>query len=156
MTTTDTTRRKARIATDNSLPSKTVQSDVNRAEIRHIVQRFEATGIVDHMRDVDLKFEDITDFSDYGDAMQKLKEAERRFMELPSKLREVFNHNVGEWLDTAHDQAKFDALRPQFEKLGLLEPATPPATPPTTPPATPPTTAPATPPTSPAPTPPTT
>ena len=113
---------RRRVQTQNLSDSRTVQSDVNQAEIKNILANYEATGIMQHMRDVDLQFRDVTEFNDLADAMQQAKEAESVFLTLPPKLREVFNNDVADWLDAAHDPAKIESLRPQLEELGVLEP----------------------------------
>lgn len=121
----DTLRRKPRVQTVNDLPSKTVQADVVRTEIRHILAKYRQVGIIEHLRDVDLQFRDVTEFEDYADMARQTKDAEQVFMGLPSKVREVFGHDVMNWLDAAHDAEKLEALRPRLEKLGVLEPKAP-------------------------------
>jgi len=131
------TARRARVRTVNTLPSMTVQSDVARAEIKHILAKYRQVGVIEHMRNVDLQFRDVSEFSDFSDMMYQSKVAEAAFMRLPSKVREVFHHDVAEWLDAAHDKAKLDALLPELEKLGLVvapaAPAGAPAAPAVTP-----------------------
>jgi len=126
----DESARRARVRTVNTLPSRTVQSDVVRAEIKHILAKYRQVGVLEHMRNVDLQFRDVSEFSDFADVMYQSKVAESAFMRLPSKVREVFHHDVAEWLDAAHDKAKLDALLPELEKLGLVvAPPAPPAAP---------------------------
>lgn len=117
----DTGRK--RVQTVNTEPSMTVQSDEVRADIREILKRYNALGIVDHMAQVDRVFRDVSEFQDFADMMQQTKVAEAEFMKLPSKLREVFDHDVMKWLDAAHDPEKLEALRPQLEALGVMEKA---------------------------------
>lgn len=124
----DTGRR--RVQTVNALPSKTVQADRDRADIRHIIRKYETTGVLINMAKVDLAFRDVTEFEDFGDLMQQAKEAEAAFMRLPAELRKVFRNDVNFWLDCAHDEEKLDELAPQLRKLGMLEqvdPTPPPA-----------------------------
>lgn len=103
-------------------PSRTVQSDVFSSEIRHILAKYEATGFIAEMRNVDLTYRDVTEFEDYADLNRQTAEARMAFMRLPSKVREVFDHDVGKWLDAANDPQKLEALRPRLEKLGLMQP----------------------------------
>jgi len=116
-------RRKPRVQTVNTEPSKTVQSDLQRTEIKHILAKYRQVGIVDHLRSVDLQFRDVSEFTDFSDLMLQSAQAKQVFMNLPSKVREVFGHDVAVWLDVAHDPTRLEALRPQLEKLGVLEPA---------------------------------
>ena len=55
-------------------------------------------------------FKDVSEFTDLADALNQAKVAEVEFLKLPSKVREIFEHDVAVWLDTAHDQEKRDAL----------------------------------------------
>lgn len=120
-------RRRPRVQTVNELPSMTVQSDVAKAEIRQILAKFRQIGVVEHLRNVDLQFRDVSEFVDFGDMMQQSAAAREVFMRLPSKVREVFGHDVAVWLDAAHDPVKLDALRPELERLGVLKPEEVPA-----------------------------
>lgn len=131
-------RRRPRLQTENTEPSLTVQSDVMRSDIKHVLAKYKQVGIVEHMREVDLQFRDVSEFTDFGDLMRQSADAQRAFMKLPSKVRELFHHSAAEWLDAAHDAEKLDALRPELERLGLVKPAAagaPPAGPAAVPPA---------------------
>lgn len=133
----DDGRRKPRVRTFNDEPSKTVQSEADQADIKEIIQRYEKNGVLIRPSDVDLQFRDVSEFSDFSDLMMQTKVAEAEFMRLPSKVREVFGHSVEKWLDAAHDPEKLTELRPQLEKLGVIEPVPSPPAPPA-PPAAPP------------------
>ncbi len=98
-----------RVRTDNTEPSKTVQSDAHLADLNVIMSEFLEEGR-DILGDTELMFADVSDFGDYQDVMLEVRRAEETFMALPSKVREIFNHNVTEWLDTAHDQDKREKL----------------------------------------------
>lgn len=118
---------RRRVQTTDFGPSKTVQGDAVRADIRHIMKKYRAMGIMDHLAQVDLTFRDVSEFTDFADLMRQTKDAEMAFMKLPSKLREVFDHDVMKWLDAAHDPEKVEALRPKLEKLGVMKPKEAPA-----------------------------
>ncbi len=95
--------------TDNTEPSKTVQSDAHLADLNVIMSAFLEEGR-DILGDAELMFADVSDFGDYQDVMLEVRRAEETFMALPSKVREIFNHNVTQWLDTAHDDDKRQKL----------------------------------------------
>ena len=113
-----------RVVTMNDEESRTVQQDKDNADIRKIMARYQATGVVDHLRAVDLAWRDVTEFTDMSDALRQSKDAEAQFMKLPSKLREAFDHDVGKWLDVAHDGVDHEnhtEVRGRLEKLGVLD-----------------------------------
>lgn len=114
-------RRKPRVQTVNDEESMTMQSDRDSADIRTILRRYDQTGVL-LRRDVHLEFRDVSQFEDYADMARQTKEAEAVFMSLAPEVRRVFNNDVYQWLDAAHDQDKFEALRPQLEKVGAIEP----------------------------------
>lgn len=110
-------RERVRTVRPDDEEKQVVQSDAHRADITKILARYRQVGIVDHLNTAEAMFRDITEFQDFGDAMLMAKEAEKEFMKLPSKIREVFDHDVATWLDAAHDQEKRDAL----VEAGIIE-----------------------------------
>lgn len=132
-------RRGLRVQTINDDESLTVQSDRFEADIKHILAKYEATGVLARLPQVALEFRDVQEFTDFATLARRGKEAELEFMQLPSKVREVFDHDWTRWLDAAHDGAT-DAQRAKLVDLGVLEAVadpTPPAPvdPPPPPPA---------------------
>lgn len=111
-------RGKSRVQTVNTDPSETIQSDAHLADIEQVIRSFANDG-GDMLDNVAMVFADVSQFGDYHDVMLEVKKAEATFMELPSKVREIFGHSVETWLDTAHDEDKRDAL----VEAGFLEPA---------------------------------
>ncbi len=103
-------RGKKRFQTDNFGESQTIQSDNHNADINKIMERFKQTGIIDSLDAGELMFKDVSEFTDLADALNQAKIAEVEFMKLPSKVREIFDHDVAVWLDSAHDEEKRDAL----------------------------------------------
>ncbi len=98
-----------RVITKNDQPSETIVSDAHLADINNIMRTFarDGVGILD---EAVLQFGDVSDFTDLADALNQARKAEVEFLKLPSKVREVFNHDVAQWLDTAHDADKRQAL----------------------------------------------
>jgi len=108
---------RTKYQTVNELPSNTVISDQKKADINHILKRYKSVGIIDHLNLTAATYQDVTKFSDFADVMRTAKAAETEFMQLPSKVREAFDHDVANWLDTAHDPEKRQAL----VDAGLIE-----------------------------------
>ncbi len=117
---TEDYRGKPRVRTVNTDPSMTVQSDSHLADITNIMANYAETGL-DQLDETEMIFRDVSEFTDLQDALQQAREAEVQFLKLPSKVREVYDHDVAIWLDTAHDDDKRDAL----VQLGYLKKKTP-------------------------------
>lgn len=90
--------------TVNDQPSETVQSDAHLTDIQHIMKQFGIVGMSEHLDLTDRQFMDVSEFTDYADMMNHVREAETAFMDLPSKIRERFDHDVFKWLDAAHER----------------------------------------------------
>lgn len=103
-------RGRPRVQTLNEGPSLTVQSDAQGADIREILSKYRQFGLQNRLDSAEALYMDLGEFTDYADAMRNLREAEAYFMRLPSKVREVFNHDVAEFLDSAHDADKRQLL----------------------------------------------
>ncbi len=102
----------------NDDPSETVQSHAPQADVKEIIKKYRQVGIIENLRNTEGIFMDVTGFNDFGDVARQAKVAEIEFMKLPSKIREIFHHDVYEWLDTAHDPEKRQAL----VDAGVIEP----------------------------------
>ncbi len=115
-------RGKPRVQTLNKEPSETVQSDAHLADITTILSKFGQQGM-EMLDETALVYADVSEFSDFHDVMLQVREADVAFLKLPSKVREIFGHDVAVWLDTAHDEDKRDALvAAGFLKLVEVDP----------------------------------
>ncbi len=111
---------QAAFQTVNVLPSCVVESDAVEADIQTILTRHGIQGVIEHLNQAELVYGDVSDLTDFADAMRQVKEAEGMFLQLPSKVREAFEHDPAIWLDAANDGMtgeQFDKL----VKLGFLE-----------------------------------
>ena len=120
-------RGKARVQTVNELPSLTVQADLQKADINHVLKKYKELGIVDHLAQVDAIFMDVDEHDDFVGIMQTAKTAEYHFMQLPPELRNVFNGDAAEWLAASEDPSRIENYRTGLERLGLLDPLPEPA-----------------------------
>lgn len=96
--------------------SKTVQSDAQLASIQEILKA--AGGLPQMLDTVDAQFMDVSEFTDYSDMMREVRGAELAFMQLDPKVRALFNHDVYEWLDRAHEERRAAAPREERERDG--------------------------------------
>lgn len=101
----------------------------DECDINVIMRRYTQTGRLPTMP-VNAVFGDFSETGDYQTMLQQVMDAQRAFDELPSHLRERFNHNPGTLLNFLHDPNNLD----EAVKLGLV---TTTAKPPTTPSPTP-------------------
>lgn len=108
---------RSRYQTVNDDPSMTVQSDAHLADIQQILKKFGATGIIEHLDDVQAQYADISEFSDYADVMRHVRMAEEGFMKLPAQIRMEFDNDVANWLDAAHDPDKRVAIADDLDDL---------------------------------------
>ncbi len=111
-------RGRPPVQTVNDEPSLTVQSEADQADIIKILKKYRQVGIIDHLNLTESTFQDVSSFTDFADVIRTAKEAELQFLELPSKVREIFDHDVANWLDTAHDPEK----RASLVAAGIIEP----------------------------------
>lgn len=107
--------------TINDMESRTVQGDAFRADINTILRTFDVGQVAQSLDLADANFMDISEFTDYRDALDHAKSAQADFMKLHPDVRAIFDNDVAVWLDTAHDEDKRQALI----KAGFLEDPTP-------------------------------
>ncbi len=110
-------RGKPRVQTMFHDESLTVQSDAHLADINKIMGTFldEGTSLLD---EAELVYADVSEFTDLADALHQARDAEIDFLKLPSKVREIFDHDVAVWLDTAFDDDK----RARLVEAGFIKP----------------------------------
>jgi len=107
------------------------QCDVNK-----IIAKYKATGTLTHVRNAQQGvYADLTEITDYHDALNKIHRANTAFSELPAQLRLKLNNNpenlINYLLNPENDQ---EAVKLGLKTPKASEPAAPaePETPPTT------------------------
>lgn len=116
-------RGRPRVQTVFEDPSLTVQSDADRASIRHILGKYKEMGLAAGMQAAG-EFVDLSELTDYTQAMRVVRASETAFMQLPAEARKVFKNDPATWLDAVQgaefgDQEKMD----QLVKAGLVKAA---------------------------------
>lgn len=97
---------------------RTKQSHKDECDINQIMSRFQRTGAITHFNQHSAHYEDLTGF-DYTEAMQQVAAAQSMFNELPSSLRDRFQHDPANFLDFVQDPANTH----EMAELGLLNEA---------------------------------
>jgi len=96
---------------------RTVQSDLQDADINVIVARFGITGKIPENFRLP-SYEDYDEVFDFHSAQLAILDGEREFMRLPADIRKQFDHDAGAFLDFAANPDNIDALR----DMGLAKP----------------------------------
>jgi phage internal scaffolding protein len=109
----------------SNLPSMTKQQHFDDCDINKIVARFDATGVLEHIRDVEPQFIDATTMS-YHDAHNLVAAANSAFGSLDAQMRYRFNNSPAEFVSFLEDSRN----DPEAITLGLkIAPILPPEPP---------------------------
>lgn len=104
-------------------PSKTVQSEAEAADINTIVRRFGITGELPIAQRVPLNLDFSDGDIDYRTCLDKVRNAEAAFRDLPAPIRSRFDNDAAQFIAFVEDDGNLDEAR----KLGLIPPAKDPA-----------------------------
>lgn len=112
--------------THNTDPSLTILSDAKAADMKEILKDHGISNILDHLAHTDAQFLDVSEMSDYADVMREARKADMEFMKLPAEVRSLFDNDVANWLDAAHDVDKGARIYERVQGEGTPEvPAAP-------------------------------
>lgn len=106
-----------RVPKDPSGTSRTKQSFKDDCDINAIVRRWQATGVLEHVLNIEPRYGDFSNATDYLDAKQRVINAERNFEALPSSLREASGNDPAKFIEWIHDPEN----RQELEAEGLGE-----------------------------------
>lgn len=95
---------KVQQRTVNTLPSRTKQSMSENLDVNNIIKRYKKTGILQRATDFEGIYGDFTTY-DLREAIEKVRDAEKLFMEVPSKIRNQFENNAAAFIDFATNPA---------------------------------------------------
>lgn len=109
---------RERIRESISFPDqgRTKQSFHDETNINNIMARFEKTGVLEHVREYEGSYGDVTGAVSYHDAMNITLRANDMFAQLPAKIRVKFFNNPGVFLEAVDDPDRQDELI----ELGVL------------------------------------
>lgn len=112
-----TFRLRKRVGLEFLEPSLTVQDSRDECDVNYIMAKYERTGLIKH-REQDLQYGDFSKIADYHVAMNVVAHANTMFFDLPSRIRERFGNDPGEFLKFASDEKNVD----EMIELGLKKP----------------------------------
>lgn len=96
---------------------RTKQSFLQEVDINRIIDKYDNTGIITHLNRAEARYEDVSDLTDFYDAMETVRRANVEFMKLPAHVRKIFDNDPAKFLDAAHDPEKRDKLA----EAGLID-----------------------------------
>lgn len=114
-------RGRPRVQTLFDDPSLTVQSDAERASIKHILGKYREMGVVAGMQQAG-EFVDLSELTDYASAMRVVKASEHAFMQLPASARKAFKNDPAEWLDAVQGADSDPEKKNALVEAGLIPP----------------------------------
>lgn len=109
---------RKRVAIESFEPTLTKQSFQNECDINHIMARYEKTGLVDHVRQVEGHYGNYIAAADYHGACNQVLAAQDMFMTLPAAVRSRFANDAGAFLMFVQDPKN----RKEMADMGLLKP----------------------------------
>lgn len=97
-------------------PSMVKRAFKDECNINTIMDRYQKTGLVDHVNTHQGHYGDFSDLPDYQAALNAVIIAEDTFSSLPSSLRKRFNNDPATFLDFVQNEENI----PEMERLGLI------------------------------------
>lgn len=88
--------------------SETLVKQAHKAEcdINNILAQYKRTGIITHVRNTGVRYEDLPDEIDFQTALHIVRDAEEAFLALPASVRERFQNDPAQLLAALHDPAR--------------------------------------------------
>lgn len=114
-------------------PSLAKQSFAEECDINAILNRWQKTGVIDHINDAAPQYMDVALVGDYHQSLNAVVQAQESFMALPAVIRARFGNDPGAFLAFAADPANAKAMidlglatqgdSPEGQPEGSQEPA---------------------------------
>lgn len=105
-------------------PEKTMakQSFKEECDINTIMAKYQKTGLIEHVQNVQAQYGDFTSVTDYQLSLNQVIAAQAAFEQLPARVRERFLNDPSRLMAFLED----DKNRDEAVRLGLIEPSPPP------------------------------
>jgi len=108
--------RRKRVQIKFKQESKTEQSHMAALNVNKIVAKYQKTGLLPNRQGKEPMYGDFTGIEDFHTCQNRIVEAKRDFMSLPSDIRERFHNDPGELVQFINDPDNIEEAR----ELGLL------------------------------------
>jgi len=108
---------RLRVSLSEFLPSQAKQEFKQECDINNILNRYRATGIIEHVNRYQGEYADLGEPCDFQTAQNIIIEAKAAFESLPAAIRKRFDNNPHEFLEFVHDPKN----RPEMAEMGLLK-----------------------------------
>lgn len=89
---------------------RTHQSFKDESNINLIMAKYAKTGLLDHLNTHQGDYGNFIGYADYHTSMNQIKEAEAAFATIPSKIREKFANDAGQFLTFVQNPDNFDEM----------------------------------------------
>lgn len=103
-------------------PSLTKQSMKAETDINNILARYAKSGLLTHLAGGTPQWLDVSEVSDYREAIERVRAADTWFSGLPAKMRETFHNDPAAFLDFASDPSN-DKMMAELGLEGRVKPA---------------------------------
>lgn len=110
-------RSTKRLSVDCSKDGRTHQSFKDECDINNVMSKWQRTGVLQHTPIAVPRYEDVSAYDSYHDALNMVIQANESFDSLPSKVRARFANDPAEFLAFCDDPANAGEL----VSLGLAQ-----------------------------------
>lgn len=97
---------------------KTKQTFKDQVDPNKMAETFKRSGLLPNLREGELRYVDVSEVGDLHTALTRVREAERAFLNLPSKIRERFGGDPAQMIAFLQDPKN----KKEGQELGLLKP----------------------------------
>jgi phage internal scaffolding protein len=112
-----TERKYPRVRSAVGSESRTKQSFRTECNINKIMEKHQRTGLINHLSTKSPLYGDFSEMNDYHTSYNRVLDAQKEFLTLPSRLRKRFDNDAGKLMNFLHDPKNLD----EAIKLGLLK-----------------------------------
>lgn len=94
---------RRRVSVQTTGPSLTKQAMRDECDVNLILKKYQATGVITHVKEAQAQYGDFSDIIDYQGALNQVLRASQTFLALPSRVRDRFQNDPGKFLAFCHD-----------------------------------------------------